>query len=185
MVHTTEGLHEQMLIVQCQAGDEEAFTTLVNRYHERLFYYVRRMLGSTDQTRDLLQDLWLEAFRGLPALKRPGSFKPWIYRIARNLACQRLRKTQRWTELTEDLSAPEPVDEERVFGPADAALIHRSLERIKPALREVLVLRFLEGMTYEQIAEVIGCPVGTIRSRIHYAKGALRREMEAHHDHGE
>lgn len=179
MVRGADTLYEQVLVLRCQTGDNDAFQELLDRYHPRIAYYVRRLLGDRDRTCDLLQEVWLEVFRAIPRLKRPEAFNLWIHRIARNLACQQLRREKRSLQLSCDMVDPPALEEEPRFTAADVSRILPSLERISPPLGEVLVLRFLEGMSYEQIAEVVGCPLGTVRSRIHYAKIALRREMEA------
>ena len=162
-------LYEQMLVVRCRAGDDAAFEELVERYHDRLRYYVRRVLGGADGADDVLQDVWLTAFRKLSRLRNPAALRVWLYRIARNRALAELRKRERWTELTEDVAAAEPPGEEPEFSPQDAARIHACLARLRTEHRDVLTLRFLEGMGYEEIAGVVGRPIGTVRSRIHYA----------------
>lgn len=149
----------------------------MDRYHEGLGYYVRRLLGNAHLADDVLQDVWLTAFRRLPRLRNPRALPVWLYRIARNAALAELRGASGWAEQTEEPQAPAPGHEEPEFTPEDAARIHVALDRLRPEHKDVLVLRFLEEMSYEGIAAVVGCPLGTVRSRIHYAKQALRREM--------
>ncbi len=170
-------LYEQVLVLRCQTGDADAFTELVGRYNDRLRYYVRRLLGATDPADDVLQNVWLTVYRKLPGLRHPGALSVWLYRIARNAALVELRRRPTWSELTGEPEARGPDADEPEFSPDDAAWIHSALERLRPEHKEVLVLRFLEEMSYEEMAEVVGCPIGTVRSRIHYAKQALRREM--------
>ena len=171
------GLTEQILVFRCQLGDELAFEQLLTDYDSRLRYYVRRILGSSDKAEDIMQVVWLTVWRQLPKLRNVEAFRLWLYRIARNIAFQSLRVSSKELALCDDLGAPDEQDE--TFTPEDAAAIHAALDRLNPAHKEALVLRFLEGMAYEEIAQLVGCPLGTIRSRIHYAKKALRREMEA------
>jgi RNA polymerase sigma-70 factor (ECF subfamily) len=172
-------IYEQVLVLRCQAGDDGAFTELVGLYSGRIGYFVRRMLADAASADDVLQETWLAAFRGLGRLRSPAALPVWLYRIARDKACHELRRRRQWVELADDAAAPDdPAAGEPPLAPEQAAAIHRGLERLAPPHREVLVLRFLEDMTYEDIAEVTGCPVGTVRSRIHYARQALRREME-------
>jgi RNA polymerase sigma-70 factor (ECF subfamily) len=173
---------EQLLILRCQAGDDDAFAALIGRYRDRMTYYVRRLMGDGDHAEDVLQDTWLAAYRGLPRLRSPGAFGVWLYRIAHDKACHELRRRRDWVEFREDdLRADAPPDEPR-FTAEQAGAIHRSLARLQAPHREVLILRFLEGMSYEHIAAVTSCPVGTVRSRLHHAKHALRRELENDHD---
>jgi RNA polymerase sigma-70 factor (ECF subfamily) len=163
-------------VARCQTGDEAAQAELVRRYHARLVYFVRRLLGDDCQIDDVLQDVWLAVFGRLRCLRSPAAFRVWLYRVARNQIYTALRRRHQWADLPDDDLAA-PTDGEPVFTREQAGLIHVCLGRLKPVHREVLVLRLLEGMTYEQIAEVIRCPVGTVRSRIHHAKWVLRHKM--------
>jgi RNA polymerase sigma-70 factor (ECF subfamily) len=133
------------------------------------------MLREADRAEDVLQDVWLLVLRGLPRLADPGAFPAWLYRIARDRACREMRERRPLQTLKDTDIAEEPGDEIRL---EDAEHIHAALNELAPEHREVLVLRFLESMTYEEIARVTSCPVGTVRSRIHYAKRALRGALE-------
>ena len=116
-------------------------------------------------------------FRALPGLREAQRFSPWLYRIARDRAYRELRKRHVPVEAGNDVDlAHEGADEE--FTADDAAAVHEALDRLSPGHREALLLRFIEAMSYEQIAAVTGCSVGTVRSRIHYAKSALRQIIE-------
>lgn len=173
-----ERLREQVLVLRYQAGDSTALEELVERYHGPLLYFVRRMLTDSRSAEDVLQNTWLAVVRDLRKLRNPDAFSPWLYRIARNKVYERLRKTTRVLPLTEEVEkavAPEETDD---FSADDAARVHQCLEKLRPAHREVLILRFLEQMSYQDIAVVVGCGLGTVRSRLHYAKRALRKEME-------
>jgi RNA polymerase sigma-70 factor (ECF subfamily) len=177
MTDAADRLYERVLVLRCQARDEAAFEEIVGRYTPRLRYYLRRMLGGVQAAEDALQEVWLDAFRGLPGLVEPGAFPAWIYRLARDRAFREVRRRRSWLPL-EKL---DPIDEAAgadEFSTEDAAQIHQALEALLPEHREVLVLRFLESMTYEQIAGIVGCPLGTVRSRLHHAKRALRRIIE-------
>jgi RNA polymerase sigma-70 factor, ECF subfamily len=184
MMNPADRLYERVLVVRSQAGDEAAFEELVARYNLRLRYFLRKMLTAGDRVDDALQDVWLLAFRGLPKLADPGAFPAWIYRIARDRA-YREGRTRRPTacSLTET-DIPETPGRDHTFSVDDAELVHAALDRLAPEHREVLVLCFLEDLSYEDIARATNCPVGTVRSRIHYAKRALRSalEMKNHHD---
>ena len=134
------------------------------------------MLRDEDRAEDILQDVWLQVLRGLARLADPGAFPAWLYRIARDRVYCELRKRRSPLRLVEEMDfAAETGDDLRS---EDAESIHTALDQLAPEHREVLVLRFLEDMTYEDIAGVTGCPVGTVRSRIHYAKRALRSALE-------
>jgi RNA polymerase sigma-70 factor (ECF subfamily) len=175
VTNSADRLYERVLLLRCQAGDQAAFKELVGGYTPRLRYYLRKILREVDRIEDVLQDVWLEVLRGLPRLADPGAFPAWLYRIARNRACREFRERRPLRPLEEMDLAQETGDDIRL---EDAEYIHAALDELASEHREVLVLRFLEGMTYESIASVTGCPVGTVRSRIHYAKRALRCALE-------
>lgn len=176
MANATDRLYERLLVLRCQAGDQAAFEELIRRYDQRLRYYLRRMLPGEDRVADALQETWFDVFRKAPRLRDPAAFPAWLYRIARNHANLQHRRAPRQEEplLEENLRQTDTAEE---FSAEDAAGIHAALGRLSPEHREVLVLRFMEQMTYEQIAEVTGSRLGTVQSRIHYAKAALRREL--------
>ncbi|MCE5303891.1 MAG: sigma-70 family RNA polymerase sigma factor [Planctomycetaceae bacterium] len=170
-------LREQLLVLRCQAGDEGAFEELVVHYHPRLRYYLRRILPRPDHADDVLQEVWLAVFQSLPRLADPTALAAWLYRIARNKASVqwRVRPPERLLDVSDLVEEP---SEDNEFRQEDAQEIHASLDQLSPEQREILVLRFLEDMTYQQIAKVTGCPIGTVRSRLYYAKSALRQAIE-------
>ena len=176
MPDVPERVYEQLLVLRWQSGDESAFAELVGRYQPRLRLYLRKMLGPPHPVDDVLQDVWFDAFRGLHKLEDAGALCGWLYSIAHARACRLIRRRE---PAHVNLDGREPADTaDDEFGPEDAAAIHAALDRLTPEHREVLLLRFVEQMDYRQIAEVIGCGVGTVRSRIHYAKRALRAAIE-------
>jgi RNA polymerase sigma-70 factor, ECF subfamily len=176
MTDQADQLYERVLVLRCQTEDESAFAELVDRYSPRLTYYLRKMLGDPHGAEDLLQEVWFAVFRGLPRLADPKAFPAWVYRIARDRAWRTLRKRRpNQRTLIEDDLIEENAD---AFSAEEASAIHAGLDTLAAEHREVLVLRFLEDMSYENIAKVIACQLGTVRSRIHYAKQALRRALE-------
>ena len=182
MTDSAEKLYERILILRCQAGDGAALAELAERYHLRLRYYLRKMLGDAHRAEDALQDVWLDVLRALPRLKDAGAFAAWLFRIARDRAYRSVRSNRRPAGRLEGLD-PEVPDADEGFSPEDAAAIHAALDRLTPEHREALILRFVEEMNYEQIAAVTGVSVGTVRSRLHYAKRALRHLLEGTGEH--
>ena len=180
-----QNLAEQVLILRCQTGDENAFEELFQRHQPPLRYYVRRMIGGSDQCEDILQNIWLTVLRNLRKLRQPGSFRVWLYKIARTKVYQQLRQNRRFPSLTDELTLPLQASREDNFSAEDAATIHKNLAHLSPEHREVLVLRFLEDMSYQQIAELLDCSIGTVRSRIHYAKCSLREKLNKEKKNGE
>jgi RNA polymerase sigma-70 factor (ECF subfamily) len=177
-------LRERILVSRCQAGDESAFEELVSAYGPRLRYYLLKQLGSPDAADDVLQEVWLDVYRGIVRLRRPDAFRAWIYRIAKDRAFRALRRSRvhrRLADEAEDPAAPEADDDG--FSAEDARRVHAALDRLSPSHRDVLLLRFLEDLPYDDIAQITGCPPGTVKSRIHHAKRLLRQAMEGRNDH--
>lgn len=184
MNHQAELIYERILVVRAQLGEAEAFAELVERYSPKLRYFLRKLLGaygrdgrsrSGEEAEDALQDVWLDVFRHLPRLADPQALRAWLYRIARDRAYGRLRKARPSEQMLDEGNLVDPTtEEESEFSAEDAARIHAELDKLPTAQREVLVLRFLEAMSYEEIAAITGCQLGTVRSRIHYAKRALK-----------
>jgi len=180
---------EQLLVLRAQTGSPEAYHGLFERYNGRLVYYVRRMLTDAVDAEDVVQEVWVSVIRNLAKLEEPAAFRTWLYRIARNRAISRLRRARHEVLLDEDDDAAEhgAEDVERWTGAeaedssewsrTDVEALHAALGDLSPSHRDVLTLRFIEGLSYEEIATVVECGVGTVRSRIHYAKRSLRDIM--------
>jgi len=150
-----------------------ALGELIARYSPGLRAYLRKMTGPAAD--DLLQETWLEVYRKISRLQRPQAFVTWLYRIARDMAYREGRR-HRSMPAFEDKAWED--EEDAGFSPEELAGVRVALDELPFEQREVLVLRFMEDMSYEQIAEVIARPVGTVRSRIYYAKLALRAKLE-------
>jgi len=139
-----------------------------------LLYYVIKITGSRDAALDVLQEVWVRAFRGIRKLKDPGAVRPWLYSIAHGISVDHLRRMSVRTD--NEVTGIEIADvaSEETFTPDDAAAVHRALDELQPVHREVLVLFFLEEFSIAEISEATRCPEGTVKSRLHYAKKALR-----------
>ena len=175
-LHATE---ERLTVLLAQQGDRDAFSRLVDSYDRRVLYFVRRIVGDADEALDVLQSVWMTVHRKLRKLQSPDAFRVWLYRITHDLAVSELRCKGR-RPVTADLAALEPSDpaepEDAAFD--NAELVHVALQDLSVDHRRVLTLRFLEDMATEEIAEVVGCSPGTVKSRLHYARLALRRRIE-------
>jgi RNA polymerase sigma-70 factor, ECF subfamily len=175
---TAAQICERMLVLRCQAGDEAALGALIGQYSPGLRFYLKKVTGHAEAADDLLQETWIDVYRKINRLQRPDAFSAWIYRIARDKAYRELRRIPSRHVLTDEVLADAIATEEASFTPEEADNVRAALDQLPVEQRDVLVLRFMEEMSYEQIAEVIECPVGTVRSRIHYAKLALRAKLE-------
>ena len=169
----------EKIVNRCQTGDKAAFEELFEIYQPRLKYYLRRLDGNS-HIDDRLQDIWLTVFRKIHKLKKGRSFGVWLYRIARNKVFDGHRKKDRFVRLPEDDEIPVSGSDEPTYDASDAVKVHTALNKLKPYHREVLTLYFIEQTSYQSIADVVDCSIGTVRSRMFYAKQSLRREMETH-----
>lgn len=173
---------EHLLVLRAQLGHHDAMRALFERYNSRLLYYLRRMVD--DEAEDVLQEVWMKVVRNVGGLERPAAFKAWVYRTAHNQAISRIRSQpddMALEELSEEPAVPSPGDETddtALFGTYGGASLHLGLSRLTAHHREVLTLRFLEELSYEEVAGVVGCSIGTVRSRIHYAKKSLLHSLE-------
>jgi RNA polymerase sigma-70 factor (ECF subfamily) len=175
---TTQQLYEQTLVLRSQIGDEAAFRELLELYGPHLLSFTRKMIESPQTVDDLTQEIWVAIYRGLPSLLEAGKFRPWAFRIARDRIYREYRRRKIIVQpLNEDELEALPRNEETSVM-MEAGELQQSLGLITPDQREVLVLRFFEEMSYEEIARVTGCTLGTVRSRIHYAKRALKNAVE-------
>ncbi len=176
---------EKFLVDACRAGESEAFGLLVRRYQDRLYPTILRLTGCADDALDLLQDAFLRAFEKLDRFHGDSSFYTWVYRIAVNLALSNRRRRR----LAHRVEAPNGFDSESSDDPSKSdptlpveraerdRLIQNALSRLQPEQRAVVVLKDLDGLRYEEIADILGIPIGTVRSRLHRARSELREQL--------
>jgi RNA polymerase sigma-70 factor (ECF subfamily) len=189
---SVEPKQDAEVVTRCLSGDRDAFGEIVVRYEDRIFATIYRILGKAEDARDLAQEAFLRAWSRLETFKEGARFSTWLYTIALNLTRSELRK-RKALKNRQPLSLdrlgsrpgerpPDPADPGE---PPDATLgrteLYRlalsEMERLEPEAREVIVLRDMQSLSYEQIAEVVDCPVGTVRSRLHRAREALRTRL--------
>jgi RNA polymerase sigma-70 factor (ECF subfamily) len=168
---------DALLAVRCQLGERGAFDDLIARWHEPLWRYLRRLSNSDDTARDLAQDTWLRVFRSISRLREPAKLRPWLFGIARNVAMDQLRSQyiagpQAHIDLDE-LPAADDVNLEE-----DLATLESGLANLPIIERETLTLFYLRELSLEEIAGLVGVPVGTVKSRLFRARQMLRREIE-------
>jgi RNA polymerase sigma-70 factor (ECF subfamily) len=175
-------IQEALLVMRAQARDEKAFQQLVAQYERRLLYYIHRILGNDADRADVLQEIWIRVFLKITTLRTPEAFRVWLYKIAHDASVSQLRKSKRreTRTLTDehegDVADTNDWNEFELL--EDAQLVHDALGRLSLPHREVLTLRFLEELELADIAEVVGCGVGTVKSRLHYAKSAMRQLLQ-------
>jgi RNA polymerase sigma-70 factor (ECF subfamily) len=174
---------EQLLALRCRSGDQDAWRDLLRRWEIPLFYYQRRLLDQEADAWDVLQQTWLAAYRGIASLKDPQHLVVWLHRIARNLAISHRRLNRHEFEpLPQESQSIGAADDDSPDAQTeafeDADQVHAAMDRLSLPHREVLTLFFLQDLSIEQIATVVDASVGTIKSRLHYAKRALRQAIE-------
>ncbi len=174
-----EAIYCELLVLRCRRGHEQAFEELVGHWEERLFYYVRRLAKTEDDAWDILQHTWMEVFKRIRSLKDPQSLPTWLYRIARNTAYTHLRvKYREQMHLDESANTSEIEAEDEAFAFEDAERVHHGLDRISLIHKEALTLFLLEDLSMDQVAEVLGIPLGTVKSRLYHAKRAFRAVLQ-------
>jgi len=159
------------VVVRAQVGDREAVAELVRGWHEPVWGYVRQMLAREDLADDVSQEVWLAVVRGLPRLKEPERFAAWLFTIARRSVVNHLRRRYAGQPRVEVDEEPDPADHV-----VDRIYVRRLLGGVPVMEREVLVLFHLEDLSLEECAEVLGVPVGTVKSRLYRARRLLREE---------
>ena len=168
----------EWLALRCQSGETGAFEELIAVLERPLLYYAASLTGNTDSALDVLQEVWIKAFRGIRKLKNPGSLRTWLYTITHGIAVDRIRKNYS-REQAENVQYEDFQEaEEPSFAKEDAAAVHAALNQIGLHHREVLILHFLEDLSLAEIAEVVHCSEGTVKSRLHYAKRQMKQILE-------
>ncbi|MEZ6124739.1 MAG: sigma-70 family RNA polymerase sigma factor [Planctomycetaceae bacterium] len=184
----TEHDSDTRLIQRSVEGDVDAFTVLVRRYEERLTHSLEHALGSRDDALDAAQSAFVTAWRKLSTFRQESAFYSWLYRVAMNAAISRRRK-QRISTVSLDqqtVSAgnqaqddrPDASPDHRMTTAEQIELIRSELGKLNEEFRQPLVLKEIDGMTYEQISEVLNIPIGTVRSRIFRARQELTERLK-------
>ena len=173
-----------MLVARARQGDPEAFTELVTQYQIPLYNMALRMVGAPHDAADITQDAFLRAWEKLGGL-RSAPFKSWLFQIAVNLCYDHFRRRRRMGSLPEagqeakvvplGLAAPDP--EERAESLERNRLVRDSITALEPDFRAPLILRDVNGMTYEEIARVLRLPLGTVKSRIARARAQVQERL--------
>lgn len=180
-------MSDEQLIKKTLSGDVEAFGDLVVKYQNRLFNTVFRIVGNQEDAQDIVQEAFLQAFSNLSRFRMSSQFYTWLYRIAFNVAVNTLQQRKRFISVE---SLPEDIGEsfvdkgetaqEETSRREDAAILWSAIDRLPLDYRAPLVLREIEDASYEEIAEMLKIPVGTVRSRLHRARIALKEMMQRH-----
>ena len=179
-------LDDQQLVTASKRGDQDAFAQLVQRYQRRIFNLVYRMLQQYEEASEITQETFLAAWQGLPSFRGDARFATWLYRIAYNCALKQLETRKRDWALQAALQAEQALEGEDTYKRADAqideherqAFVQEHLSRLPAKYRAVLILRHLQDMTYEEMAEILTMPVGTIKTHLFRARNLLKQRLQ-------
>jgi RNA polymerase sigma-70 factor (ECF subfamily) len=187
---------DALLVRQVQQGDQKAFEMLVVKYRRRIERLISRMVRDVDLVEDIAQDTFIKAYRALPGFRGESSFYTWLYRIAVNTAKKALMKMYRDPTVSasalsrggDDEGEDRPaVDEQMSDGETPESLmasrqiadaVNQAIEGLSEDLRQAITLREIEGMSYDDIAVLMNCPIGTVRSRIFRARETIAQKLK-------
>ena len=181
---------DQELVRRVQAGDQSAFNLLVLKYQHRVLKLVGRFVNDPTEAEDVAQEAFLKAYRALASFRGDSAFYTWLYRIAINTAKNALvSQRRRPVDFDLDLQDPDQYERQARLKEADTpegvlltdeirTVVEEAMEQLPEDLRTAIVLRELEGLSYEEIAEAMDCPVGTVRSRIFRAREAIDKKLK-------
>ena len=183
-----------LLVQRAQQGDKRAFEMLVIKYQRRIERLIARMVRDVDLVQDIAQESFIRAYRALPQFRGDSAFYTWLYRIAVNTAKKALGDLKRDPLVTESaLAGAGDDDDENYRGERElsdgatpesllaskeiAETVNAAIEALSDELRQAIILREIEGLSYEEIAEMMSCPIGTVRSRIFRAREAIAQKL--------
>ena len=185
---------QKEVVENCKAGDEKAFAEIVLHRQKKVFNIAYRMLGNLEEAKDLAQEVFISVFESIKDLKEEGKFDAWLTQITLNHCRNRWKYLKRRQYFNSD-SLDDPIETEdgdmpkAIYDPSDnpetlfekkmiQQLIQKGLQKLKEDQRELLVLRDLQGFSYEEMGELLGLPEGTIKSKLHRARVDLKQVLE-------
>jgi RNA polymerase sigma-70 factor (ECF subfamily) len=182
---------DQLLVERAQRGDKRAFELLVEKYQHKLARLVSRLVRDPGEAEDVTQEAFIKAYRALPSFRGDSAFYTWLYRIGINTAKNFLVATGRRAPTSTEVDAEEAegyegseqlhdinTPESLLLSKEIAATVNGAIESLPEELRSAIQLRELEGMSYEEIAKLMDCPIGTVRSRIFRAREAIADKLK-------
>ena len=183
---------EKLLVDRCRQGDRESFAQLMKLHEKQIYNFTYRMLGDEEEAEDLTQDIFVAAFRGIRRFRGEAKFSTWLYRIALNQTLNRIKYLSRrdffakqnrraqhreespW-ENPEFLADGNPTPEQWTLTKSMATQVQECLNQMAPQTKQILVLRDVQGFSYEELGEMLSLNPGTVKSRLHRARAALQK----------
>lgn len=182
---------EKILIARCRQGDRDAFDTLIHKYEKKIYNLAYRLSGNYDEASDISVDVFLRIFQSIHQFRGDSNFTTWLYRVATNVYLDRRKKMknrqhvslEEYIELDESsvvrqIEDPAPLPQEQMEGKERQKLLLEAINSL-PEYQKVMVLLYhTEGLSYEEIAEAMSMPIGTVKSRLNRARLSLRQKLE-------
>jgi len=179
---------DEELVARSQGGDLESFNELIVRWERPIYALAYRVIGREEDARDVCQDTFLRAYRALPGFKGQAKFSSWLYRIALNLCRDWIRRQRRApvSQMPEDIdaaelaAATEPTEsiEDLVARRELSAIVEQAMAGLSEEQRTAIILKEYHGMTFQEIADLQGCPLSTVKTRLYQGLSQLRRQLE-------
>lgn len=181
---------ETRLARLARKGDQRAFAEIVDLYKDKLYHLAYRMIGNRQEAEDIVQEAFLRVFKHLDRYDENQKFSTWIYRIATNLSIDRLRKRRAIYSLDAESSDHEGLDgyamlpsddrtpESELLLSETQRLIHEAMETLPAKYKSVMVLRYLQDLSLQEISDIMGMPVTTVKTRVHRGREFLRKKLE-------
>ncbi len=179
---------DEELIARFQQGDQQAFDILVHRYKDQLLNFVYRFVGNRNDAEDIVQETFLRVYKNKHYYKEIAKFSTWIYTIAGNLAKTELRKRKRrklfsvsnFMNEEKDYEIPDEDKnpELEVDGTIKDDIIQKAIEKLPPKFKEVILLRDVQGFSYEEISQILNIPLGTVKSRVNRGRLKLQEDLK-------
>jgi RNA polymerase sigma-70 factor, ECF subfamily len=176
-------LNDELLVLRCQEGDAEAFELLVGRWQRRLWRHAWRLTGDESDAWDVIQESWIGISRGINRLADAAAFPAWAYQIVSNKCRDSVRRQRRRREATETYSEwMQQQEQDTAAAEQQHSSLKEALEQLSGPDRAVLSLRYEENFNTAEIASILDIPEGTVKSRLFYARGRLRKYLENDHE---
>jgi RNA polymerase sigma factor (sigma-70 family) len=172
-------IRDGILLLRCQQGDSDAFADLVQAWQGRLWRHAHRLTGDRDAAADVVQEAWMAVLKGLSRLEDTDAFPKWVFQIVTHKCRDWIRKQQRRRAMTkrmEESAERRPDPQRSAGGRADGLLV--ALEALPLEQRALITLYYEEGFTTGELADILGIPQGTVKSRLHHARNKIRSHME-------